>query len=148
MYFWSVWKWSKQCPQCPFQLPLVCAHVLLLAAPQGSSISPWDSHVPLTQGDECLLLSTFVPGLGLYLGCPHTSISLLKAVWSPTCCPLLLKVVQLGSQGPGGTGKLDGDALSLLCPLPEPPALSAPDTNTPPGNRINPNSSTQQQNWP
>lgn len=116
-----------------------------LQLPRGSSIFPWDSHVPLLQVDECLLLSTFLPGLGLYLGCSHTSISLLKG-WSPTHRPLLLKVVQLVN--PGGTGKGIEMPFCYLCPLPEPPALSARETNTPPGSGISPNSSTQQQNWP
>lgn len=35
-----------------------------------------------------------------------------------------------------------------LCSLPEPPALSAQDTNSPPGNGISPSSSTLQHNWP
>lgn len=73
MFFSSVWTWSKQCPQCPFQLPFVCACVLLLAAPTGELHFPLGFPCSTTRGrwmfaSFCILAKTrVVPGMPSHL---------------------------------------------------------------------------------
>lgn len=94
-----------------FTAPNLSVHMAYyLQLPQGSSIFP---RIPLFHSpreiDECLLLCTFLPGLGLYLGCPHTSISHLTHTLSPPA--------EGGAFSEFGAGKGSGDAL-LLTVLP------------------------------
>jgi len=70
----------------------------LQGLPEGSSIFPWASHVPLSWGDECSSLSIFFTGLGGVPGMPpYLHLSCWRSELSPSCRLLLLKVVQLVS---------------------------------------------------